>query len=1714
MLRKCLTFLFLITVYQSLAQQDEPILSFIENKGQWPVNVLFMATPNAQTSLFIEKDRITITHTEKKEHSHPHHDREMEEGGHTQNEDCNHLTIKHHTYSILFDNGNCDNFSVSNPSPDYLNYFTGEKQISNAHRYQEVTLNNIWDGISLHIGQINGSIKFDWYLKPRSDASMIKLRYVGVDGLNIVDGSLRVKTSLGVSEEKRPTAWLKDTNEGVIVEYKLTEDLLQFETNWDGREELIIDPELVFSTYSGSFADNWGYTATSDNNGNVFSGGIVDGIGYPVTVGAWQSSFGGNWDIGIIKYNTTGTQRLWASYLGGNQGDMPHSMICDQNGNLILMGTTGSANYPTTSGAYSQSFKGGKNLNYDWSIAFPSGSDIIISKLSADGTQLIGSTFLGGSGNDGLNYKKNYENLGTYGNDSLYYSYGDGARGEVSLDENQNIYIASSTFSANFPTTPGVAQTNYKGGQEGVICKLSPSLTTLLWSTYWGGNKDDALFSLDVDDGFIVAAGATLSTNLATTPGALRPTFQGGTGDGMVVTLNKSNGTLMNASYFGTPSLDLIYFARTDSKSDIYLFGCTKDHNNLLYSGNVYTNAGSGQYIAKLSPTLDTLRWCGLFGSGRPEPEISPTAFEIDRCNRIMLSGWGRYWGGASYQGVPYNWYGNWGTTGFPITPDAIQSTTDGQDFYIAVFESNFSDLLFGTFYGELHTAAIPYSGRDHVDGGTSRFDSNGNIIQSVCASCGGSDLFPTFPNPGAWSNTNNNSNCNNAVFKINLSVANPTSEIIASGAGCYPDTVHFHATNSPETFRWDFGDPTSGSLNHSTLPTPHHIYTAGGNYQVTLIVGWPGTCNAVDTIVSQVTVVSDSNYYIGQVTACFGDSIQIGIAPSADTTIQYRWYPATGLSDSTSSNPLASPLATTLYLLTTSYGGNCTDSIHQWFIVDPHTLTVPHQVVTCDTIVTLSATSPPGTLFQWSSNALFSDTLNTTLSNPAFIASGWGFQTFYIRSTGSGGCQLVDSTLVNFSFDTIAIHGSAKVCSQDTILYTLTYSSDTIQSITWSPPELLISGQGEDTVYLIANTAFLLKVNLENQFGCIFKDSLLIDVRKPSISLQAQDPLCNGDCNGWISPILANGFPPYHYQWNTGDTTSLVDSLCQGVYQVYVTDELGCKDTAGVTLVSPSPLALQVISNEPLCNNSSDGTITIIPDGGIKPYRVVIFGDTLTGDTLTIFGLHRGVYSLVIHDRNGCTIDRLVSLNAPPPIIINPIITEVACKGDSTGVIALEVSGGTEPFRFNWENGATTSEIKNLKAGIYNVTITDLHQCDTSLSITIKEPLMPLVYTTETTSTSCFETNDGAIILTASGGVLPYSIIWENGQTGFNLTGLKRGVIAGTLTDSAGCILTVVDTITSPLRLDASFSMFLPSCPENSPDGKIMVTINGGTIPYSIMWQNGQSGSICDGLLAGTHSVEITDQNNCKLDTIAQLEAPPGYTLQKKVLEPLCYGGDDGKIELIISGGTGPFLIKWDNGMLGAEILHLKKGEYFATIYDGKGCKDTLGIHLHEPAAISVEEHVTDALCPNTLTGAIEIIAEGGTPPLTITWKDKNMEFIRYNIRDGIYEYTINDLNFCKVTDTVKVNNAECEIEIPNVITPNGDNINDILIIKNIEYQYDNKLIIYNRWGNVIREYMPYQNKWDGTDSDGNSVPEGTYFYILWLIDGRHFQGSINVER
>ncbi|MCF0209876.1 MAG: SBBP repeat-containing protein, partial [Bacteroidales bacterium] len=354
---------------------------------------------------------------------------------------------------------------------------------------------------------------------------------------------------------------------GNVVSYSIPD--------YDRSKTLYIDPGLVFSTYIGSHSDSWGMTSCYDNYGMMISGGIVHGAEYPYTEGSYDTLYNGDWDCVVTKYDTLGHNLVFSTFLGGNKGEMPHSMICNQNDEILVFGTTGSTNFPTSDNAFQTQMHNGENLIYEGSISYNLGSDIFVACLNSNGNDLVASTLIGGSANDGLNYRPDFSMRVLYdGNDSLYYNYGDIARGEIITDSANNVYVASCTFSTDFPITNGAFQQQNNGGQEAVIFKFDHSLSSLLFSTYLGGNNNDASYSLDIDNqGKIYVCGGTTSANFPTTPLAYNTTFNGGSTDAFISIFSNDGTSLIASTFYGSNAYDQSYFIKVDKDNCPHIFG-------------------------------------------------------------------------------------------------------------------------------------------------------------------------------------------------------------------------------------------------------------------------------------------------------------------------------------------------------------------------------------------------------------------------------------------------------------------------------------------------------------------------------------------------------------------------------------------------------------------------------------------------------------------------------------------------------------------------------------------------------------------------------------------------------------------------------------------------------------------------------------------------------------------------------------------------------------------------------------------------------------------------------------------------------------------------------------------------------------------------------------------------------------------------------------
>lgn len=914
-----LSLCFLLNAEMAFSHGSDEHINFIENKGQWKNDVSFMAKIGGG-NVWLQNNSFTFNfyHQEDFEKLHQMH--------HGKYKPSSTEVFRQHAYSLNFLQSSSDvKITSTDKSEFYHNYLIGNdpsKWASNVSLYGEVNYENLYQGINLKIKTSkDGYLKYDFIVKPNANASLIKLSYDGIQP-RLKNNTIILSSNAGEIIESLPEVYQIINGKKRMIEcnYVLKNKIISFDfpNGYDKNAELIIDPTLIFSTYTGSTADNWGYTATNDSQGNAYGGGVVFSTGFPVSVGAYDITFSGGGqltDVSLIKYSDDGVNRLFATYLGGIGSESPHSLIVDSQDNIIIYGTTSSSDFPTSASCYDNSFNGGVSVLMDGYINYSAGVDIFVTKLNTGGTALLGSTFVGGTNNEGLNNAT-----------TLYYNYGDEARGEVIVDANDNIIVASCTQSNNFPTTIGSQSQVLQGTQDAVVFQLSSNFSSLDWSTYLGGSITDAAYGVKINplNGNVYVCGGTTSSNFPTTSGTIHPSQMGGTADGYVVSLNATNATIISGSYLGTNSYDQSYAIQIDQDGDVYTMGQTTGSYPVV--GSVYSNANSSQFVHKLNPSLTSTIWSTVIGSGTSATvNISPVAFLVDYCKNIYISGWG---------GTINAGYGNGTTNGMPVTAGAYDVTTDGSDFYCMVLERNAASLLYGTFFGG-------GGGGEHVDGGTSRFDNNGTIYQAVCAGCGGSSSFPT--TPGVWSTTNSSSNCNLGLFKMEFNYngvqagASASPNVIACDP---PYDVNFSGSNNPNHI-WDFGDGSPVD----TAQNPSHTFTAVGTYTITYIAIDSTTCNISDTAyltveILQSQIISAEFSPIPPQPCSDTVNVNVNYTGSGATTLFWDMGDGTTfIGDTVINYYYTVPGTYTMYLIATDTTCNKTDTVSQTITVEDNVM-------------------------------------------------------------------------------------------------------------------------------------------------------------------------------------------------------------------------------------------------------------------------------------------------------------------------------------------------------------------------------------------------------------------------------------------------------------------------------------------------------------------------------------------------------------------------------------------------------------------------------------------------------------------------------------------------------------------------------------------------------------------------------------------------------
>ncbi len=474
--------------------------------------------------------------------------------------------------------------------PGKSNYFIGSDPRlwrTGIPHYAEVRYRSIYPGIDLTYYGNPQQLEYDFAISPGANPERICFHIKGPDGAVPLQldpqGNLLVGVSGGEFRYLRPVAYQiigvgKQTRrQSVISHYVIQKngDIRIQVGPYDHRKGLIIDPTLVYSTYLGGSGSDSATSIAIDGSGNAFITGGTTSSNFP-TSNPEQKATGGGSDVFVTEMNPSGGSLVYSTYIGGSNFDKGTSIAIDSSGNAYVTGYTSSANFPTTSKAFSTTYQGNGN------------SEAFVLKLNSGGSALGYSTYLGGSGGD----------------------FGQG----IAVDSGGNAYITGSTQSANFPVANALQGTS-GGGSDAFVTKLDPAGATLLYSTFLGGSTSDSGQAIAVDNaGEAYVTGFTFSTNFPTRS-PLQAANNGGA-DAFVTKLNAAGSQLVFSTYLGGSADDRGLGLTLNAGGNVFITGSTQSPNFPTTSGAYQTTPGGNTdaFVAQVNAAGSQLVYSTYLG--------------------------------------------------------------------------------------------------------------------------------------------------------------------------------------------------------------------------------------------------------------------------------------------------------------------------------------------------------------------------------------------------------------------------------------------------------------------------------------------------------------------------------------------------------------------------------------------------------------------------------------------------------------------------------------------------------------------------------------------------------------------------------------------------------------------------------------------------------------------------------------------------------------------------------------------------------------------------------------------------------------------------------------------------------------------------------------------------------------------------------------------
>lgn len=629
----------------------------------------------------------------------------------------------------------------------------------------------------------------------------------------------------------------------------------------------------------------------------------------------------------------------------------------------------------------------------------------------------------------------------------------------------------------------------------------------------------------------------------------------------------------------------------------------------------------------------------------------------------------------------------------------------------------------------------------------------------------------------------------------------------------------------------------------------------------------------------------------------------------------------------------------------------------------------------------------------------------------PGPLDSLLGFVSFVLTTTGNGSCPPDADTVqmdihrydspVIFSVQNVTCNGLS-----DGAIYVQSQSGMSISTYEWGTTPV----QNGDSISGLSAGTY--DVTITDSLGC---DSIASIVVSEPLELDISiDTFGHASCitydDGWAQSIANGGTSPYTFLWSTNASGAQLTNVPAGSYTATVTDSNGCMDSTLVSINEPPGITIASNVVDVDCYGENTGAISATASG---PYSGFQYNWSTGGNNSIVFNLVAGTYTLTVTYGNNCLDSDSIIVQQPDLLSLVLLGQNISCFGANDGEVQSAVAGGVAPYSYLWSNGAINDQVGGLSAGNILVTVTDDNGCEIFDSTFISEPL-EVVILDSINDLTCFESNDGSIYTTVSGGVAPIQYAWSTGGMFDSISGLPVGTYTITVTDSTGCqeISTMLVTEPEPLVISLD-SVINASCP-NYQDGSIFLNALGGTLPYNFIWNSNTSGPVASALGIGNYSVTLTDSNACMDTASFQIEEPDTIDIQFNLDHVDCYDGTTGTAVAIAVGQYNNFQYNWSNGSTQDTTINLEAGVYTVTVTFGNNCLDSAQIQITQPDTLDVSLVINDISCYGFNDGSISAAASGGVGPYDYFWSNATIGSQTSGLSPGSYTVTVSDDNNC----------------------------------------------------------------------------------------------------